>query len=274
MNDERPKSVVIKLGAERPNVEVLQAGAGAPLFFLHGAGGVGEWGGLLPLLAQSFHVSAPLLPGFGQSDGLEHLEDVLDLVLHHFDVMEALGLQRPYVVGESMGGWLAAEMAALRPDKIGRLALLAPLGLWRDDAPVADMFGMMSHEMVPYLFHDTSCAAAQAMLGLRELVSDKDDRSQAQIETLLELARGARTAAKFLFPIPENGLERRLWRVTAPTLVVWGNEDRFAPPLYAEIFAKKIASAWLVKIPSAGHLVGLEQPQACACAITDWGRPN
>ena len=59
--------------------------------------------------------------------------------------LAALGLERPYVVGESMGGWLAAEMAALRPDAIGRLALAAPLGLWRDAAPIVDMFGWMTH---------------------------------------------------------------------------------------------------------------------------------
>ena len=99
---------------------------GAPLLFLHGAGGIPAWEGVLPLLARDYHVYAPLLPGFGQSTGLEHLDDQLDLFLHGFDVMEALGLERPYVVGESMGGWIAAEMAALRPKEIGRLALAAP----------------------------------------------------------------------------------------------------------------------------------------------------
>ena len=97
----------------------------------------------------TFHVYAPLLPGFGRSTGLEQLDDQLDLFLHGFDVMEALGLERPYVVGESMGGWIAAEMAALRPREIGRLALAAPIGLWRDDAPVVDLFGHMTHELVP-----------------------------------------------------------------------------------------------------------------------------
>jgi len=130
-----PRSRVIPLGAGRPTVEVLDAGDGVPLLFLHGAGGIPAWEGALPLLAREYHVYAPLLPGFGQSTGLEHLDDQLDLVLHCFDVMEALDLQRPYVLGESMGGWMAAEMAALRPRDIGRLALAAPIGLWRDEAP-------------------------------------------------------------------------------------------------------------------------------------------
>src|SRR5204863_3522023 len=187
----------------------------------------------LPLLARHYRVHAPLLPGFGKSTGLEYLEDQLDLTLHGFDVMEALGVERPYVVGESMGGWIAAEMAALRPREIGRLALAAPIGLWRDEAPIIDLFGYTTNELVPFLFHDTSCPAAQQMLGVGAMLSEKDDRTEAQVEFLLALGRGFRTAAKFLFPIPDRGLERRLHRITAPTLVVWGAEDRFAQPSYA-----------------------------------------
>src|SRR5262245_65865383 len=100
--------------------------------------------------------------------------------MHGFDVIEALGLERPYVVGESFGAWMAAEMAALRPKEISRLALLAPVGLWRDEAPVADIFGMMPGELVSYLYHDQSCFAAQRMAMLTTLFSDKDDRTQEQ----------------------------------------------------------------------------------------------
>src|SRR5207245_6999335 len=144
-----PLSRVIELGSARPRVEVLEAGDGPPLLFLHGAGGIPAWEGALPLLARAFRVHAPLLPGFGQSTGLEYLEDELDLFLHGFDVIEALGLERPYVVGESMGGWMAAEMAALRPKEVGRLALAAPIGLWPDAAPLPHMFGIIAQEPVP-----------------------------------------------------------------------------------------------------------------------------
>jgi len=265
-------SRLIPLGGGRPTIEVLEGGQGAPLLFLHGAGGVPAWEGALPLLARGYHVYAPLLPGFGRSTGLEYLEDQLDLFLHGFDVMEALGLERPYVVGESMGGWMAAEMAALRPKEIGRLALVAPIGLWRDEAPVVDLFGLMSHELVPYLFHDERCPAAQRMLGVSALFGDRDDRTQEQVEFLLTLARGFRTAAKFLFPIPENGLERRLGRIRAPTLVLWGAGDRFVPPLYARIFGDKVPGARVEIVESAGHLIGLERPEPYAEAVLRWGR--
>jgi pimeloyl-ACP methyl ester carboxylesterase len=266
------QSAVLDLGEGRPKIEIIEAGEGPPLLFLHGAGGIAEWEGALPLLAERYHVYAPLLPGFGQSTGLECLEDQFDLFMHGFDVMEALRLERPYVVGESLGGWMAAEMAALRPREVGRLGLVAPVGLWRDEAPVVDLFGMMVHELVPYLFHNPESPPAQRMMAMTRLFSDKDDRTGEQIEMLIAMSRGFRTVAKFLFPIPEAGLERRLWRITAPTLVVWGEQDRFISPTYAEIFREKIPRAEVVKIAETGHVVSLESPGPLAEALIGWGR--
>jgi pimeloyl-ACP methyl ester carboxylesterase len=266
-----PASRILDLSHDR-RIEVLEAGSGAPVLFLHGAGGIPQWDGVLPILSSTFHVHAPLLPGYGQSIGLDAIDDHFDLFFHCFDVMEALGLERPYVVGESMGGWIAAEMAALRPREIGRLALAAPIGLWRDEAPIIDLFGYTTNELVPFLFHDTSCPAAQQMLGVGAMLSEKDDRTEVQVEFLLALGRGFRTAAKFLFPIPDRGLERRLHRITAPTLVVWGAEDRFAQPSYANLFVERIPGARLEMIPNAGHLIGAEQAEAYGRALVTFGR--
>lgn len=267
-----PRSSLLNLGADRPTIEVLEAGAGAPLLFLHGAGGIAAWEGVLPLLAEHYQVYAPLLPGFSRSTGLEYLEDQFDLFMHGFDVIEGLGLEKPYVVGESFGGWMAAEMAALRPKEIGRLALAAPVGLWRDEAPVVDLFGMMPGELVPYLYHNLECPAAQRMMALTTLFSDKDDRTQEQIEMIIAMSRGFRTVAKFLFPIPEHGMEHRLWRIKAPTLIVWGEQDRFIAPSYADIFREQIANAEVVRIPETGHVISLEAPEALAAALIRWGK--
>ena len=111
MTSTTPQSRLLALGDGRPTIEVLEAGQGTPLLFLHGAGGIPLWEGALPLLARSFRVHAPLLPGFGRSTGLEHLDDQLDLVLHAFDVLEALGLERPVVLGD--GGAATAFVQAL-----------------------------------------------------------------------------------------------------------------------------------------------------------------
>jgi pimeloyl-ACP methyl ester carboxylesterase len=263
-----PASRMLDLGPGRPKLEIQEAGSGPNLLFLHGAGGV-SWDGALGLLARSFRVLAPALPGFGKSpsEGLELIDDQLELWQTGFDVMEALGLDRPLLVGESFGGWIAAEMAALRPKEVGKLAVLAPVGLWRDEAPVTDLFGLSIGELLPFLFHDMSSPAAKGMSQLTTLMSDKDDRTQAQIDALIAIFLGFRTAAKFLFPVPETGLERRLRRIRVPTLVLWGAQDRLIAPSYAEIFARQVKSAQVSMIERCGHLIMAEQPEACAKEI-------
>jgi pimeloyl-ACP methyl ester carboxylesterase len=260
-----PASRMLDLGSGRPTLEIQEAGSGPNLFFLHGAGGV-VWDGALGLLARHFHVYAPSLPGFGKSpaDGLELIDDQLELWQTGFDVMEALGIEKPLLVGESFGGWIAAEMAALRPKEVGKLAVLAPVGLWRDEAPVTDIFGLTIGELLPFLFHDMKCQAAVNMSQLTTLMSDKDDRTQAQIDQLIGIFLGFRTAAKFLFPVPETGLERRLRRIRVATLVLWGAQDRLVAPSYAEIFAKHVKTAQVSLIERCGHLLMAEQPEACA----------
>jgi pimeloyl-ACP methyl ester carboxylesterase len=89
---------------------------------------------------------APLLPGYGDSEGAESLRDMLDITLHTFDVINALGLERPILVGHSMGVMIAAEMAAIAPHEVERLALIAPAGLWLDDYLVPDVFSKLPHE--------------------------------------------------------------------------------------------------------------------------------
>jgi pimeloyl-ACP methyl ester carboxylesterase len=262
------KSRMLDLGSGRPRLELQEAGSGPALFFLHGAGGV-AWEGALGLLARHFHVYAPALPGFGKSpsEGLELIDDALELWQLGFDVMEALGLDRPLLVGESFGGWIAAEMAALRPKEVGKLALLAPVGLWRDETPVTDLFGLEIGELLPFLFHDMKSPAAIGMSQLTKLMSDKDDKTDEQVEQLIALLMGFRTAAKFLFPVPDTGLERRLWRIRVPTLVLWGAQDRFIAPSYADIFAKRVRNAQIVRIERCGHLILREQPEAAAKEI-------
>jgi pimeloyl-ACP methyl ester carboxylesterase len=138
-------SIVLEITGRRRKIRVLEAGDGQALVFLHGASGVAEDSPFLAALARRWHVFAPLLPGYGDSEGSESLRDMLDITLHTFDVIDALGLERPILVGHSMGGMIAAEMAAIAPREIERLILIAPAGLWLDDHPVADVFSKMPH---------------------------------------------------------------------------------------------------------------------------------
>ena len=121
--------------------------AGRTSLFLHGAGGHMPDDPLLAALASKYRVVAPLLPGYGQSTGEDGLRDMLDVTLHALDVLEALELKKPIVVGHSMGGMIAAEMAAIAHTEIAKLCLLAPAGLWLDDHPVADIFSKLPYEL-------------------------------------------------------------------------------------------------------------------------------
>lgn len=144
------------IDVRKSKVKVYEGGDGPPLLFLHGAGGLLPNDPFLARLSERFRVVAPLLPGYEESEGDVHLRDMLDFTLHSFDVCDALGLDDPLVVGHSMGGMIAAEMAAIAPGAIKRLVLICPAGLWLDEHPIPDLFAMMPFELPTYLLHDPS----------------------------------------------------------------------------------------------------------------------
>lgn len=243
------------------NVQYYVGGAGPDLVFLHGAGGVTGDDPLLAELAKSHRVYAPLIPGYGDSEEAPEIRDMLDFTLHTWDVAIALGLRDPVLVGHSMGGMIAAEMAAVQPRDVSRLALIAPAGLWDDAHPIADLFATMPYEMPALLFHDAEAGAAMLTAGRN--VTDPNF-----LQTyLVANARQLGMAGRILFPIPERGLSTRLHRIRARTVIVWGDSDRLIPPVYAHAFKKAILGAELVSIPEAGHMVTLERPRAVADAI-------
>jgi pimeloyl-ACP methyl ester carboxylesterase len=252
----------LKSGAR---IQVLEAGKGRDLLFLHGAGGHMPNDPLLATLATRYRVSAPLLPGYGRSEGEDELRDMLDVTLHALDVLEALKLKKPIVVGHSMGGMIAAEMAAIAHTEIEKLCLLAPAGLWLDEHPIVDIFTKLPYELPALLFHD-------AELGRRLMTAGGGDMGDPEFlkQFLVMNARRLGMAGKLLFPIPDRGLSQRLRRITARTLIVWGREDALIPPLYGEAFKKAISKARLVRIAKAGHAVGQEKPEAVLKAIRDF----
>lgn len=256
------KSRLITLKPSGARIEVAEGGKGRDLLFLHGAGGHLRNDPLLAALATRYRVVAPLLPGYGRSDGEDGLRDMLDFALHALDVMDRLDLRKPIVVGHSMGGMIAAEMAAIARTEVSKLCLLAPAGLWLDDHPVVDIFSKLPYELPALLFHD-----AEAGKNLMTAGSGNMDDPEFLKQFLVMNARRLGMAGKILFPIPDRGLAQRLYRITAKTLIVWGREDLLIPPVYGEAFRKAIPKAKLVKIARAGHAVGQEKPDAVLEAI-------
>ncbi|HVV64966.1 MAG TPA: alpha/beta fold hydrolase [Rhizomicrobium sp.] len=242
-------------------VRYHHGGSGAPLVFLHGAGGLEATDPFLAALAGKYRVYAPLLPGYGDSDECGALRDMLDITLHTLDVVDALGLKDPILAGHSMGGMIAAEMAALDNHRFSRLALIAPAGLWLEDHPIPDLFSTMPYEYPPLLFHNAEAGAALMTQGV-----DFDNLEWLK-GFLVTNARQLGMAGKILFPIPERGLAQRLYRIRAKTLLVWGDDDRLIAPVYAQAWKKAIAGAELAVIPDAGHMAIWEQTAAVMAAL-------
>jgi pimeloyl-ACP methyl ester carboxylesterase len=242
-------------------VRYITGGKGQPLVFFHGAGGATAADPFLAKLSEKYQVFAPLLPGYGDSEECPEIRDMLDFTLHAWDVVGALGLKNPIIVGHSMGGMIAAEMAAIAPNDVTRLALICPAGLWLDAHPIPDLFATLPFEMPKLLFHNVEAGTAMLTAGMTI-----DDPKFLQ-NYLVTNARQLGMAGRILFPVPERGLSQRLYRIKAKTVLIWGDSDKLVVPAYAHAFKKGIAGSELVAIPEAGHMVTLEKPDQVVSAI-------
>ena len=251
----KPERLQISQREGEFSTEVFTAGSGEPLLYLHGIVGQTGWAPFLDDLAKSYSVYAPLLPGYGESQGLEHIDDVIDLSMHCLDLMDVLGLQQAHVVGHALGGMVAAEMAALSQYYVKRLVLIAPTGLWLDDAPTTDYMAMPPEELDRILWADPTSSTAQEALAL-------PDSQESRVELALERIKELTTATKFLWPIPDKGLKKRMYRIKSPTLIIWGDQDRLIPVIYAKEFQRKIRQSRVEVLPQCGHLPMREQRQA------------
>ena len=243
-------------------VRYVEGGEGEPLVFLHGAGGVEAQDPFLAALAKKYRVYAPLLPGYGDSEECSELRDMLDFTLHTWDVIGALGLKDPILVGHSLGVMIAAEMAAVAPHDVSRLGLIAPAGLWLDQFPIPDFFSMLPFQLAEILFFDAKIGAQLMGVGSGNF----GDPEWLKV-FLVRNARQLGTAGKLLFPIPERGLAGRLYRIKAKTVIVWGEGDRLIPLAYAERFKAGIPGSRLVVIREASHMVPLEQTAQTIAAL-------
>jgi len=247
--------------------KVHTRGSGPPVVFFHGAGGVFPFEPMLDLVAEHFTVHGAEWPGFGEESTEGSIEDMLDFTLHGWDLVDALQLDaRPHVVGHSMGGMIAAEMAAVNPSGIDRLVLVGSAGVWVEDHPAPDIFAMLPMELAEVLFADPAMGEAVLAGGL-------DFNDDAALEAFMVTnSRRLGTAAKILFPIPNRRLSKRLYRITNPTLLLWGAQERLFPTVYAERFKEMLVStkAELQLIDRAGHMLPYEQPAAAAAAIAEF----
>lgn len=258
---DRPNERTVMVGALP--IQVASAGSGPPLVYLHGAFGYLGWPDFLEGLTERFTVYAPLHPGFGDSGDADEFDDLLDLTLFHMDLLDELGLEQPDLVGHFFGAMMAAELAAIAGSRVNRLVLASPMGLWLEEHPGIDYFAAVPDKLRSVLFADEDCDAALDCLPDPE--SD-EQRHRQRIERTRSLA----TIAKFMWPIPDKGLKKRLHRIGNPTLVIVAGKDQLVAPAYGEAFAGRIQAARVATVPGAGHLCQLERPGEFASLVNEF----
>jgi len=249
-------------------VQLFRAGAGAPLVYLHSAGGESSHAALEEL-ADSFEVLVPVFPGFGESEGIEHIDGMEDAVFHLLDLWDLLGLEAPAVMGLSLGAWMAAELATRYPEKVGKLVLVNPVGLHIEGAPIAEMFGRGAGELAEMLFADQTHPIAAAMHAMDDFTGDVGKQVEIPIEMVLPMWKAMSATAKLGWdPYLHNPkLRGRLRRVTAPTLVVQAAQDGMLPAVHAQTYAGEIPGARLEVIEGAAHWVPFEKPAELAALV-------
>lgn len=261
---------VIELTRGR-KVALAQAGRGNPLLYLHGFVDVhGASVGWLPmheLLAKSFRLIAPALPGCAGSDESEDIDDIDDVQFHLLEVLDALGLAKVDVVGHCFGGWLAAELAVRNPERVNRLVLIGASGLFVPGEPIGDLFwevqaqdGVAYRGLRELLFADVASPIAHGLL--------PDGRSDAARE--ISRYKVMRYASRVGFKPPyfyNRNLRDRLHRFEGKSLLLWGEADRMVPLTHARAYEQGLNGARLHMIGGAGHAVIAEQPEAVATAI-------
>ena len=240
-------------------LQLLTAGEGPPLLFLHGAGAGGRWLSFQDALARRFRVLSPTHPGHGGSPAAEWIEDVRDLAFLYLDLLDGLRLDRVHLVGASLGGWIAAEIAVMASHRLHSLVLIDPVGIKVDGWIYPFLFGMELPQIVGTIFHRPEAALALA---------PKD----YSIDTLVELYRQNTALARVAWNpyLYDPRLRRRLARITAPTLLAWGEHDRLAPLACADAWRKEIPGARLTTFSRSGHVPQLEEPEAVAAAIGEF----
>jgi pimeloyl-ACP methyl ester carboxylesterase len=252
-----PESATIEINGFP--TRVWRKGSGPKLGYLAGYGGLPRWMPFLDELAKSRTVIVPSLPGFPGGDrGHTVLDSHLDWLLALREILDKSGLAGADLAGSSVGASLAAEVAALWPTTVGKLALIAPFGLFDETNPPTDPWAQRG-DAVPGLM----CADPEIWKAMK---APPDGANS--IEWPIEQVRANEAAARVFWPLGNTRIEKRLRLIKAPTLLLWGEQDKIMPHAYAEIFAKGIAGPTTTKIiPGAGHLAELDKPVEVAAAI-------
>jgi pimeloyl-ACP methyl ester carboxylesterase len=239
-------------------IELIQRGSGRPVLFLHPHIGMERAEPFVDALAESANVFAPSHPGFGESDRPSGMTSIDAVSYLYLELLKQLDLRDVLLVGSSLGGWIALSMAVKSTERISKMVLIDPIGAKfgpRDATDVADIYSIPEQKFVELAYHNPEFAR-------RDLdgLSDED---------LVVIARNSETTARYGWSpyMYDPQLRHLLYRVSIPTLMLWGASDRFAPLSYGTQFVGAIRGSTLRQIDAAGHFPHIEQPRATAAEV-------
>ncbi len=231
-------------------VTVAERGAGAPVLLLHGGAGPQSVDGFAELLATTrpVQVLTPTHPGFGATPRPDALDSTGGLAALYAGLIDALDLDDVTVVGNSIGGWIAAELALLASPRVARVVLVDAVGIEVPGHPVVDFFALSMDEVAKHSYHDP-------------------DRFRIDVDALPPAAREVMAGNRAALTVyggramTDPGLRDRLADVKVPTLVVWGGADRIADPDYGRALADAIPGARFELLRGTGHVPQVETPE-------------
>ena len=243
------------------DLELFDAGKGPPLLWLHGAPGFSPKHEFVELVAARRRLIAPSHPGFGKSSLPDWLDSVDDIAHVYLELLERLDLKQIDVVGTSLGGWIAADVATKVPERVRKLVLVGPVGVKvgsSDRLDIPDIFAMPQADVNKLIYHDHERMAV-------DLAKLSDDE-------LTAMFRNRETLALLVWePWMHNPkLKRRLHRAAMPALFVRGESDGLVSAEYLAAYAKLLPNARTLTIPAAGHAPQQEQPQALVKAVFEF----
>ena len=248
--------VTTKLAVRGCNITLMRGGSGRPLLILHGASGAGGWTPYMADLAARHDVIVPEHPGFGASDMPDWLDNVPDLANFYLDFLDQLDLRGVHLVGSSLGGWVAAELAVRNSSRLASLTLVGAAGIHVKDVAQVDTFLTSDEQRIRDLFHDQELAEAVIASSERPELEDV-------------MLKNRTITAKLSWQPRSHDPHLRKWlhRIKVPTLLIWGANDRLFPQDYAFVYQQLIPGSKAVVLPECGHLPHVEKGDAFAAEL-------
>ncbi len=240
-------------------VKLMRAGAGSPLLLLRGTDASDAWLPYMDVLAEQHALIVPEHPGFGGKPMPPWLDRLSDMANFYLDVIDELNLTGVHLVGTSLGGWIAAELAHRSSAKLASLTLVGAAGLRVPGVEGVDIFLRSEEQGLRDRFHDTGRADEAIARILSPATED------VRLANAIAIARVAWNPR-----LHDPHLAKWLHRIKVPTSIIWGEHDRLFPPAHGRAFHESILGSRLTIVPACGHAVALDKPDALVASILDF----